>query len=435
MEKKLMKEQLSFNDFIISEDIKKAVKNLGFEEPTPIQSLTIPEILKGKDIIGQAQTGTGKTVSYGIPLLEKIFLSDRSPQAIVICPTRELSIQVAEELVKLSSFMKKISILPIYGGQSIGRQIRVLNKGVHIVIGTPGRLIDHIKRKTLDLSGIETVVLDEADEMLNMGFRDDIESILVNTPQKKQTLLFSATIPKDIKKLANKYQNNPEHLRIAQNLITVPEIEQIYFEVRGNKKLDLLSRLIDTYDVNTGLVFSNTKRNVDRLVKDLKIRGYSVGGIHGDLSQKQRDSVMNKFRKGKIDILIATDVAARGIDVSNVEAVFNYDVPNDNEYYVHRIGRTGRAGKSGYAFTFVSGKEIYKLRDIQRYTKTSIKQGKIPSVDEIVNMKSTLVLDKVKDIIDGENLDNNIKMIESLIEENYTSVDIAAALLKIINDK
>ncbi|MDR3291730.1 MAG: DEAD/DEAH box helicase [Methanobrevibacter sp.] len=430
-----MKEQLSFNDFEISNDIKKAVKNLGFEEPTPIQSLTIPKILKGKDIIGQAQTGTGKTVAYGIPLLEKIFIKDKSPQAIVICPTRELSVQVAEELVKLSSFMRKISILPIYGGQSIGRQIRVLKKGVHIIIGTPGRLIDHIQRKTLDLSGIETVVLDEADEMLNMGFRDDIENILINIPKKRQTLLFSATIPKDIKRLANKYQNNAEHLRIAQNLITVPEIEQIYFEVRGNKKLELLSRLIDVYDINTGLVFSNTKRNVDRLVKDLKIRGYSVDGIHGDLSQKQRDYVMNKFRKGKLDILIATDVAARGIDVPDVEAVFNYDVPNDNEYYVHRIGRTGRAGKSGYAFTFVSGKEIYKLRDIQRYTKTSIKQGKIPSGDEIENTKHAIILDKVKSIIDEENLDNNIKMIDFLIEENYTSVDIAAALLKLLKEK
>ncbi|MDR2624101.1 MAG: DEAD/DEAH box helicase [Methanobrevibacter sp.] len=430
-----MKEQLSFNDFKISEDIKKAVKNLGFEEPTPIQSLTIPEILEGKDIIGQAQTGTGKTVSYGIPLLEKIFIEDKSPQAIVICPTRELSIQVAEELVKLSLFMKKVSILPIYGGQSIGRQIRVLKKGVHIVIGTPGRLIDHIQRRTLDLSGIETVVLDEADEMLNMGFLDDIENILINIPKNRQTLLFSATIPKHIKKLAQNYQNRPKHLRISQNLITVPEIEQIYFEIRGNKKLELLSRLIDVYDINTGLVFSNTKRNVDRLTKDLKIRGYSVGGIHGDLSQKQRDSVMNKFRKGKIDILIATDVAARGIDVPDVEAVFNYDVPNDNEYYVHRIGRTGRAGKSGYAFTFVSGKEIYKLRDIQRYTKTSIKQGKIPSVDEIETMKSAFILDKVKNIVDEENLDNYIKMIDFLIEENYTSVDIAAALLRLLKEK
>jgi ATP-dependent RNA helicase DeaD len=430
-----MKEQLSFSDFEISKDIEKAVKNLGFEEPTPIQSLTIPKILEGKDIIGQAQTGTGKTVAYGIPLLEKIFIQDKSPQAIVICPTRELSIQVAVELVKLSSFMRKISILPIYGGQSIGRQIRVLRKGVHIIIGTPGRLIDHIQRKTLDLSGIETVVLDEADEMLNMGFRDDIENILTNIPKKRQTLLFSATIPNDIKRLANKYQNNAEHLRIAQNLITVPEIEQIYFEVRGNKKLELLSRLIDVYDINTGLVFSNTKRNVDRLVKDLKIRGYSVDGIHGDLSQKQRDYVMNKFRKGKLDILIATDVAARGIDVPDVEAVFNYDVPNDNEYYVHRIGRTGRAGKSGYAFTFVSGKEIYKLRDIQRYTKTSIKQGKMPSGDEIENTKYAIILDKVKSIIDEENLENNIKMIDFLIEENYTSVDIAAALLKLLKEK
>jgi ATP-dependent RNA helicase DeaD len=430
-----MEKQLSFNDFKVSKNIKKAVKEIGFEEPTPIQSLTIPKILKGKDIIGQAQTGTGKTVAFGIPLLEKIAIEDNSPQAIVICPTRELSIQVAEELGKLSSFMKKLNILPVYGGQPIGRQIRVLKKGVHIIIGTPGRLLDHIKRKTLDLSGIDMVVLDEADEMLDMGFRDDIEKILKNTPKSRQTLLFSATIPKTIKSLANRYQKSPEHLRIAQHLMTVPEIEQFYFEAKSKMKLETLSRLMDIYDINLALVFCNTKRMVDRLVRDLKSRGYSVDGIHGDMSQKQRDIVMNKFRKGKIEILVATDVAARGIDVPDVEAVFNYDVPNDNEYYVHRIGRTGRAGKTGYAFTFVAGKEIYKLRDIQRYTKSKIKQQKIPSLDEIGNIKSNLILNKVKSTIDTNNLEDNVHIVESLVEIGYNSIDIAAALLKLLKEK
>ncbi|KZX16803.1 DEAD-box ATP-dependent RNA helicase CshA [Methanobrevibacter cuticularis] len=423
-------EQISFDDLKISKEIKQAVKDMGFEEPTPIQSLTIPEALQGKDIIGQAQTGTGKTVAFGIPVLESIFVKDNSPQAIIICPTRELSIQVAEELGKLSNHMRKLHILPVYGGQPIGRQLRSLKKGVHIIIGTPGRLLDHIQRGTLDLSGIEIAVLDEADEMLDMGFREDIEKILRKTPKKRQTLLFSATMPNTIKKLTHNYQNNPKHLRVAQHLITVPEIEQFYFEAREKMKLETLSRLMDTYDINLALVFCNTKRRVDRLVRDLKSRGYSVDGIHGDLSQKQRDNVMNKFRKGRIDILVATDVAARGIDVPDVEAVFNYDVPNDNEYYVHRIGRTGRAGKTGYAFTFVAGKEIYKLRDIQKYTKSKIKQQKIPSIDDIKEMKVNILLNKIKQVIENDNLDKDIHMIESLVEVGYNSIDIAAALLK-----
>lgn len=428
-------ENISFNNLNISKEIKKAVKEMGFEESTPIQSLTIPEALSGKDIIGQAQTGTGKTVAFGIPVLEKIYTKDKSPQAIIICPTRELSIQVAEELGKLSAFMKKLYILPVYGGQPIGRQIRMLKKGVHIIIGTPGRILDHIQRKTLDLSGIETVVLDEADEMLDMGFREDIEKILEKTPKKRQTLLFSATMPKAIKKLTHNYQKNPQHLQVSQHLITVPEIEQFYFETREKMKLETLSRLLDIYDINLALIFCNTKRRVDRLVRDLKSRGYIVDGIHGDLSQNQRDKVMNKFRKGKIDVLVATDVAARGIDVPDVEAVFNYDVPNDNEYYVHRIGRTGRAGKTGYAFTFVAGKEIYKLRDIQKYTKSKIKQQKIPSIKDIKKIKTDLILTNVKEIIENNNLDKDIHMIESLIEVGYNSIDIAAALLKTIKEQ
>lgn len=428
-------EELSFSDLKISENIKSAVKEMGFEEPTPIQSLTIPEALRGKDIIGQAQTGTGKTVAFGIPLLEKIYTKDKSPQAIIICPTRELSIQVAEELGKLSSFIRGLHVLPVYGGQPIGRQIRILKKGVHIIIGTPGRLLDHIERKTLDLSGIETVVLDEADEMLDMGFREDIEKILRFTPKNRQTLLFSATIPHAIKKLTHKYQKNPKHLKVAQHIMTAPEIEQFYYEAREKMKLETLSRLLDIYDINLALVFCNTKRKVDRLVRDLKSRGYSVDGIHGDMRQSQRDRVMGKFRKGKIEILVATDVAARGIDVPDVEAVFNYNVPNNNEYYVHRIGRTGRAGKTGYAFTFVAGKEIYKLRDIQRYTKSKIKQQKIPSLGDIEKIKSNLMLDKIKERIDKNNLDKDVHVIESLVEVGYNSIDIAAALFSMLKEK
>jgi ATP-dependent RNA helicase DeaD len=305
---------------------------------------------------------------------------------------------------------------------------------VHIIIGTPGRIIDHIERGTLNLSGIETVVLDEADEMLDMGFRDDIEKILKKTPKTRQTLLFSATMAKDIKKLTHRYQKKPKHLKVAHHRMTVPEIEQIYFEAREKMKLELLSRLMDIYDLNLVLVFCNTKRRVDRLVRDLRSRGYDVDGIHGDLKQSQRDRVMNKFRKGKIEILVATDVAARGIDVPDVEAVFNYDVPNDNEYYVHRIGRTGRAGKTGYAFTFVAGKEIYQLRDIQKFTKSKIKQQKIPSLDDIREIKSNLVLEKVKKSMDDNNLNKEVHKVESLIEQGYNSIDIAAALFKMFKE-
>ncbi len=427
-------DQLLFNELTLSKEIKQAIKDIGFEETTPIQSLTIPKVLEGRDVIGQAQTGTGKTAAFGIPLLEKIYIPDDSLQAIVICPTRELCIQVAQEIVKLASYMRKVKVLPIYGGQPIGRQIRALKKGVHIVIGTPGRLIDHLQRGTLKLDGVETVVLDEADEMLDMGFRDDIEAILRFVPEQRQTLLFSATLSQDIMKLTKKYQTNPEFLKVPHHHLTAPKIEQSYFEVNEKMKTELLSRLMDIHDINLALVFCNTKRRVDRLVKNLKTRGYLVDGIHGDMRQAQRDRVMKKFRNNKIDILVATDVAARGIDVPDVEAVINYDVPNDNEYYVHRIGRTGRAGKHGISLTFVSGKEIYKLRDIQRYTKTKIKQKKIPSLKDIENIKIDLLIEKVKNYIQEDNLDDYIHTVEKLIEVGFNSMDIAAALLKIIKD-
>ena len=426
--------QLLFEELDISDEIKKGIVEMGFEETTPIQSLTIPLALKGKDVIGQAQTGTGKTAAFGIPLLENIYIPDPGVQSIVLCPTRELCIQVAEEINKIANYMK-IKVLPVYGGQPIGRQIRALNKGVHVVIGTPGRVIDHIERKTLKLEGVSMVVLDEADEMLDMGFREDIEKILRTVPKQRQTLLFSATMSKDILRLTKKYQKNPKLIKISHHQITAPEIEQIYFEVRTKEKTEALSRLIDVHDIHLALVFCNTKRRVDHLVKDLRARGYFVGSIHGDMRQTQRDRVMNKYRKGKIDILVATDVAARGIDVPNVEAVFNYDVPNDNEYYVHRIGRTGRAGKTGQAFTFVAGKEIYKLRDIQRYTKTKIKQGKIPSIKDMDKIRTNILLEKIKNTIETENLNKYVHSIERLIEEDYNSIDISAALLKMLNEK
>ena len=422
---------MNFSDFKMDYELKQAIERMGFEKPTPIQDMAIPLALDGRDIIGQAQTGTGKTIAFGIPILNKLFLDDKSPQAVVICPTRELSIQVSKELKRLAQYYKGLKILAVYGGQPIGRQIRVLKKGVHVVVGTPGRIMDHIRKGTLDLLGVGTIVLDEADEMLDMGFKEDIEKILNNVPKQRQTLLFSATFSKDIKKLTKKYQNNPEYLKISKKELTVKEVEQYYYEAREKQKLDTLTTLMNVYDLNLALVFCNTKRRVDTLTKDLKSRGYSVGGIHGDMRQEDRDKVMNKFRNGDLNVLVATDVAARGINVPNVEAVFNYDLPRDNEVYVHRIGRTGRAGREGYAFTFVAGKEKYRIPDIEKYAKTKIVHQKVPSFKKMNEIKNNIIKNKVIYIMEHDNINDEIPVIEDLIKEGYNPIDIAGALLKL----
>ena len=423
-------EKLKFKDLEISPEIQKAIEDMGFEEATPIQSLAIPKILAHKDVTGQAQTGTGKTAAFGIPLLENLDSNDTRLQAIILCPTRELAIQVAEELRKLSTYLPEINVLPVYGGQPIERQIKALDKGIQVIIGTPGRVMDHIDRKTIKLDNIKTVILDEADEMLDMGFREDIEYILEDIPYERQFLLFSATLPKEILQMTNRYQNNPEIVKVTQHELTTPDVEQKYFEVKEDMKLELLSRILDLNDFDLSLVFCNTKRKVDKLVSHLQIRGYLADGLHGDLTQNQRDRVMNKFKNGNIEILVATDVAARGIDVSGVEAVFNFDIPNDNEYYVHRIGRTGRAGKTGKAFSFVSGREIYQLRDIQRYAKTKIEQAPIPALSDVEEVKKDNFIEQLKTKINTEDISKEIYIIEKLIEEEYNSIDIAATLLK-----
>lgn len=425
-------EKLRFEDLHLSEEVRKAITDMGFEEATPIQYQTIPRILEGNDVIGQAQTGTGKTAAFGIPALEMVDVNNKRPQVIILCPTRELAIQVAEELKKLSKYKKGIEILPIYGGQPIERQLKALKKGVQIIIGTPGRVMDHMERNTLKMDAIKIIILDEADEMLDMGFREDIEFIMEKIPEQRQTILFSATMPQAILDLTKKYQNNPQFVKVVHKELTVPHIEQFYFEVKEKAKPEILSRLIDIYNLKLSLVFCNTKRRVDELVENLQARGYLADGLHGDMRQSQRDSVMSKFRKGTVEILIATDVAARGIDVEDVEAVFNYDVPHDEEYYVHRIGRTGRAGKKGCAFTFVVGREIYQIRDIQQFTKTKITPQKAPSLSDVEEIKMNLLLEKVKKEIDEGHLGKYTHWIERLIEEDYTSLDVAASLLKMI---
>ena len=340
---------------------------------------------------------------------------------------------MAEEIRKLAKFLHGIKVLPIYGGQEISKQIRSLKAGTQLVIGTPGRVMDHMRRKTVKFDKVKMIALDEADEMLNMGFRDDIETILKQIPEERQTILFSATMPKAIMDITKKYQTNAEIVKVVRKELTVPNIEQYYYEVRPKNKKEVLSRLLDIYDPKLSVVFCNTKRMVDELVSDLQGRGYFAEGLHGDLKQSQRDRVMNGFRNGKTEILVATDVAARGIDVDDVDAVFNYDLPQDDEYYVHRIGRTGRAGRVGRAFTFVVGKEVYKLRDIQRYCKTKIKAQPIPSLNDVQATRVEKIFDQVSDVIANEELDSYIRMIDDKVnEEDYTSIDIAAALMKIM---
>jgi ATP-dependent RNA helicase DeaD len=403
---------------------------MGFVEASPIQSEAIPYIMEGRDVIGQAQTGTGKTAAFAIPALEMIDDGDRSVQALVLCPTRELAVQVTDEFKKLGKYKKGINSVAIYGGDSIEKQILALRKGVQVVIGTPGRVMDHMERKTLRLDRVKMVVLDEADEMLDMGFREDIESILEQMPDERQTIFFSATMSKPILQLTKKYQDDPQLVKVVKNELTAQNIEQLFFEVKPKAKVEVMTRLIDLYNLNLMLVFCNTKIRVDEVVEELQIRGYQAEGLHGDLRQQQRNNVMAKFRAATTNILVATDVAARGIDVEDVDAVFNYDIPLDEEYYVHRIGRTGRAGKAGKAFTFVVGREIQRLRDIQQYTKVKIQRGVIPSYGDIVGVKKAKFIDQIKEAIQEGGLDVFEDMIDQLHHVGLRNEEIITALIK-----
>lgn len=425
-------ERIKFQELPLSEEIQRAIVDLGYEEASPIQTAAIPVLLEGRDVIGQAQTGTGKTAAFSIPTIEAIDPTNRNVQALILCPTRELAIQVSEEIQKLVKYKKGISVVPIYGGQPYERQLRALKQGVQIVIGTPGRVMDHIERGTLQLENTKKIILDEADEMLDMGFREDIEFVLSHMPEDRQTIFFSATMSKPIMELTRKYQTNPEIVKVTQQQLTVTNIEQIYFEVRSGGKMEVTTRLIDMYNFKVVIIFCNTKRMVDELVSNLQARGYFADGLHGDLNQNQRNNVMTKFKAGTLEILVATDVAARGIDVDNVEAVINYDLPQDEENYVHRIGRTGRAGKFGKAFSFVAGRDLYKLRDIERFTKAKIVRQNVPTYEDVAEVRTTLVLDQVKEVIQKGGLSKHILKIERLVDQDFTTIDIAAALLKMV---
>ncbi len=419
----------SFAELGLSEELLKAIHKLGFEQAAPIQAAAIPPLLAGKDVVGQSQTGSGKTAAFAAPAIEKVDVSRRDTQILILCPTRELAMQVSEEVHKLALFKRGLHALPIYGGQSYDRQLFGLRQGAHIVIGTPGRVLDHMRRGTLQLAAVKMAILDEVDVMLNMGFRDDIELILQATPKTRQTVFFSATIPRPIQQLIEKYARDPQQVRIEQKALTVPTVEQVYYEVDRRYKIDLLMRLIDLHDLKLGIIFCNTKRMVDDLVDHLNAQGYSADRLHGDMTQMMRDRVMNRFRKSGLEFLVATDVAARGIDVDDVEVVFNYDLPYDGEDYVHRIGRTGRKGRSGRAISFASGREVFAIRNIERYTNVRIQRAQPPSAGAVEEARASVFIDKLRATLKGGEFKRHDQLIEGLLEEGFASTDIISALI------
>jgi len=417
---------LNFEVFKLSKETMKAVSKLGFEEPTPIQVSAIPAILKGGDVVGQAQTGTGKTAAFGIPIAE-MFQRAKKPYALVLEPTRELAVQVAEEIASISMY-KKIQVLPVYGGKSIDTQIRAFKRGVDIVVGTPGRIIDHINRKTFSLSDLKIVVLDEADEMLDMGFIEDIETILRLTPPERQTLLFSATMPEPILAIAKKHMKKPEKIRVNPGSMVVPKIKQVFYEVRNEDKINALARLLDVEDPSLAIIFCHTKRDVDEVSQKLQNMGYNADALHGDYSQARREEVMDKFRKGRIEILVATDVAARGLDIQNVTHVFNFSIPQNPENYIHRIGRTGRAGKAGIAITFVTPREYTFLRQIEKKAQTVIGRQKLPSFKEALKAQAKHIENSLESLMLENRHSEYAGIVESLAER-FELTDVAGAAL------
>ena len=420
----------TFAELGVSPEILKAISDLGFEEPSPIQAAAIPVLLEGHDVVGQSQTGSGKTAAFAIPAIELCQAADRSVQVLILCPTRELATQVADEVHKLTAHKRGIHAVPIYGGASYERQFFELKKGVHIVIGTPGRLMDHMDRGTLDLSNVKMVILDEADRMLDMGFREDIEKILRATPTGRQTVFFSATVSKQIRELIERHSNSPKSVKIEQRELTVPTVEQWYYEAPQRMKFEALLRLVDFHGFKLGIIFCNTQRMVDELADDLIAQGFSADRLHGGIAQAQRTRVMNKFKKAEFEFLVATDVAARGIDVDELELVVNYDLPYDAEDYVHRIGRTGRAGRKGMAVTFVSGRDIYKLQFIERFTKTKIKRGTLPTAGEVEERRIEGLLERIREVLNRGNLSSRVT--DRLLEEGFNSTDIASAVIEML---
>jgi ATP-dependent RNA helicase DeaD len=425
-------EKRPFDQLGVSPEILKAVAKMGFEEASPIQTAVIPVALTGRDVVGQSATGSGKTAAFAIPAIDRVDPKARGVQVLILCPTRELAVQVAEETGRLAFFKRGVREVPIYGGQSYDRQFRALESGVQIVIGTPGRVMDHMERGTLRLDTLRLVVLDEADRMLDMGFREDIERILSAAPASRQSLFFSATMPRPIQDLIKRFTRDPAWVKIEAQAQNAPRVDQVYFEVDRRSKLEALTRLIDRHDFRYGIIFCSTKVMVDELDEHMHSRGYAVDRLHGDISQAQRDRVMAKFRERKFEFLVATDVAARGLDVDDLEVVFNYDLPNDAEDYTHRIGRTGRAGKSGRAFTFVSGREIYKLQSMVRFARLDIRRERIPSLDEVEEARANVFFERLRSVLDAREFKPHDRMVDRLLDQGYVSTDICSALIHLL---
>lgn len=426
---------MRFSDLILSKEVLQAIDDMGFESPSEVQEATIPLILEGRDVLAQAQTGTGKTASFGIPMIEGIEDKRHDLQGLVLVPTRELARQVSDELKKLAKYNKFINIVPIYGGADISKQLRDLKKGANIVVGTPGRVMDHMKRKTIVLDDLKFLTLDEADEMFDMGFRDDMKTIIEKTNPHRQTLFFSATFDNDIKEFSRLYQVDPAKVIIEKKELTAEKIEQFYLELNRNMKTEILNRLILIHKPKKSIIFCNTKRMVEALEVEIAQRGYKVDSLHGDMRQSSRDNVMKKFRNGIIDVLIATDVVARGLDVSDIDLVFNYDLPQQAEYYVHRIGRTARAGKKGASFTFVTSKDYPKFREIEKYANIKMEKMKLPTKADVERESLDNLFDNVKkNIIKAEDQENYTEVLNKLLAEGNSLYDISASLLKMVNE-
>jgi ATP-dependent RNA helicase DeaD len=424
-----------FAELGLSPELLKAVVQMGYEEATHIQSQAIPALLSGADVVGQSQTGSGKTAAFALPAIEKVDVRVRAPQVLILCPTRELAVQVAEEVAKLATFKRGVREIPIYGGQSYDRQLRGLRDGAQIIIGTPGRVLDHLERRTLKMDQVKMVILDEADRMLDMGFVDDIRLVLKQAPVERQTVFFSATLPRPIQELIKTFTKNPVNVTVETQALTMPAIEQVYYEVDRRSKLDVLCRLIDLQDITFGIIFCATKMMVDELTEHLTARGYAADKMHGDMTQAMRERVIAKFRKRGLDFLVATDVAARGLDVDDVEVVFNYDLPHDGDDYIHRIGRTGRAGRSGRAITFVSGRELYKMQSIIRFTKGKIRRERIPTEEEVEKKRANSFYDALRQTLEKGEYERQDAVIGRLLDQGYVATDIASALIHLFADK
>ncbi len=425
-------EKQRFDGLGLSPEILKAVAQLGFEEATPIQSAAIPVLLSGSDLVGQSQTGSGKTAAFAIPAIEKVDPASKAVQVLIMCPTRELAEQVANEVHQLTAFKRTIHSVPIYGGASYDRQLFELKKGVQIVIGTPGRIIDHLERGTLKLDQLKVAILDEADRMLDMGFRDDIQKILDSTPSERQTVFFSATLSGPIRQLISRYSHNARTVAIERKDVTAPAIDQWFYEVPPRGKTQSLIRLVDFHGFKLGIIFCNTQRMVDELADALLAQGFSADRLHGGITQAQRTRVMGKFKNSEFEFLVATDVAARGIDVEDLEIVINYDLPHDPEDYVHRIGRTGRAGAKGMAATFVSGRDIYKIQYLERFTHSRIRKGNIPTLGEVEGRRSELMIEKVRDLIKSGKFNDQMQFTDRLMEEGFQATEVCSALFSLL---